>query len=155
MAFDIKMDFSGFDDVRKSLERLATDSELQSINKKIVKKVGKVAQEKASENIKKDLYSKDPMKSGRKGSRTGQHAADNVPITSSTKGGEYGQVIGWEQADISPYFYMKFHEWGTSGSKPMHQAKHFMKKTGKEVYPMLREETNTTYEKELEKRLGK
>ena len=37
------------------------------------------------------------MKSGRRGSRTGQHAADNVPEKEQHKAGNYGEVIGWEK----------------------------------------------------------
>lgn len=47
--------------------------------------------------------------------RTGQHAADNIKVTKAKKEGGIKTVrIGIDKADRSPYFYLKFHEWGTS-----------------------------------------
>ena len=122
MSFNITMDFLGLDEVQREIERLATASELKDLNKKIVKKAGKVGLEESEGQIRKKAYSKNPMKSGRRGSRTGQHAADNVPEKGTTQSGNYGEVIGWEKSDTSPFFYMKFHEWGTT----MHKPKKFM-----------------------------
>lgn len=74
------------------------------------------------------------MKSGRRGSRTGQHAADNVPEKGTTQSGNYGEVIGWEKSDTSPFFYMKFHEWGTT----MHKPKKFMLEAARPTYRALK-----------------
>ena len=68
MSFNITMDFLGLDEVQREIERLATASELKDLNKKIVKKAGKVGLEESEGQIRKKAYSKNPMKSGRRGS---------------------------------------------------------------------------------------
>ncbi len=112
----IEMDFSSFEETMKKVEKLASEAELEEMDRKIVEKTGKVAKEAAVSNVRSRAYSKDPSLSGRKGSRTGQHAGDNIPHTRSRAGGYYKELIGWEKTDNSPYFYMKFHEFGTSGN---------------------------------------
>ena len=47
MSFNITMDFLGLDEVQREIERLATASELKDLNKKIVKKAGKVGLEES------------------------------------------------------------------------------------------------------------
>ncbi|MFR2113288.1 MAG: hypothetical protein ACLS5E_00720 [[Ruminococcus] lactaris] len=54
----------GLDEVQREIERLATASELKDLNKKIVKKAGKVGLEESEGQIRKKAYSKNPMKSG-------------------------------------------------------------------------------------------
>lgn len=47
--------------------------------------------------------------------RTGQHAADNIRVTKAkNEDGLKTVKIGIDKADRSPFFYMKFVEWGTS-----------------------------------------
>jgi HK97 gp10 family phage protein len=47
--------------------------------------------------------------------RTGQHAADNIRVTKAKmENGLKTVKVGIDKADRSPYFYMKFKEWGTS-----------------------------------------
>lgn len=150
MSFNITMDFVGLDEVQREIEKLSTETELKALNKKIVKKAGEVGKKEAQSAIRKKAYSKNPMKSGRKGSRTGKHAADNVPKKASTQSGNYGEVIGWDSGDVSNYFYMKFHEWGTS----MHKPKGFMLDAAKPTYAALKEITEKEYEKMLKEKLG-
>ena len=69
----ISMEFLGLDEVQKEIERLSTESELKALNKEIIKKAGEVGQQEAKAVIKKKAYSENPMKSGKKGSRTGKH----------------------------------------------------------------------------------
>ena len=83
MSFNITMDFLGLDEVQREIERLATASELKDLNKKIVKKAGKVGLEESEGQIRKKAYSKNPMKSGRRGSRTGQPEFSHLPFSSS------------------------------------------------------------------------
>ena len=59
-------------------------------------------------------------------------------------------MIGWEKGDISPYFYMKFHEWGTS----MHKPKKFMLEAAKPTYAALKRIAEEEYEKALKEKLG-
>ena len=118
MSFDISMEFLGLNEMQKEIERLSTESELKALNKKIIKRAGEIGLQEAEGQIRKKAYSSNPMKSGRKGSRTGQHAADNVPKKGTTQSGNYGELVGWDRGDTSPFFYMKFHEWGTTMHKP-------------------------------------
>ena len=78
MSFGISMEFLGLTQMQKEIERLSTESELKALNKKIVKKAGEIGQKEAKSQIKKKAYSKDPTKSGRKGSRTGQQDRKSV-----------------------------------------------------------------------------
>ena len=150
MSFNITMEFAGLNEIQREIEKLSTDAELKAINKKIVKKAGKFGKEEVEEQIRKKVYSKNPMKSGRKGSRTGQHAADNVPKTTSTQSGNYGESIGWDRGDTSPFFYMKFHEWGSS----MHKPKRFMLEASRPTYKVLKTIAEEEYEKVLKDKLG-
>lgn len=150
MSFNITMEFTGLNEIQREIEKLSTESELKALNKKIVKRAGEVGQQEAKSQIRKKAYSKNPMKSGRKGSRTGQHAADNVPKKASTQSGNYGELIGWDRGDVSPFFYMKFHEWGTS----IHKPKGFMLDAAKPTYAALKSIAEEEYEKVLKEKLG-
>ena len=57
MSFNITMNFLGLDEVQKEIERLSTESELKALNKKIVKKAGKVGLEE-SEDKKESIQQK-------------------------------------------------------------------------------------------------
>lgn len=150
MSFNITMEFTGLNEIQREIEKLSTESELKALNKKIVKRAGEIGQQEAKSQIRKKAYSKNPMKSGRKGSRTGQHAADNVPKKASTQSGNYGELIGWDRGDVSPFFYMKFHEWGTS----IHKPKGFMLDAAKPTYRALKSIAEEEYERVLKEKLG-
>ena len=109
------MSISGLDELINNCKRLSGTEAIQNTNKKILKKVGKSVQATAKNIAPR---SKDPMKSGRKGSRTGQHMADVIPLSGvKNKNGSQYITVGWTQSDNSPYFYAKFVEWGTSEQK--------------------------------------
>lgn len=150
MSFDITMEFLGLNEMQREIERLSTESELKTLNKKIVKRAGAIGKQEAESKMRKKAYSKNPMKSGRKGSRTGKHAADNIPIKSSTQSGNYGEIIGWDRDDTSPFFYMKFHEWGSS----IHEPKMFMRDAARPTYEALKVIAEEEYEKVLKEKLG-
>lgn len=150
MSFNITMEFTGLNEIQREIGKLSTESELKALNKKIVKRAGEIGQQEAKSQIRKKAYSKNPMKSGRKGSRTGQHAADNVPKKASTQSGNYGELIGWDRGDVSPFFYMKFHEWGTS----IHKPKGFMLDAAKPTYAALKSIAEEEYERVLKEKLG-
>lgn len=150
MSFDITMEFIGLNEIQREIEKLSTESELKALNKKIVKRAGEIGKQEAKSQIRKKAYSKNPMKSGRKGSRTGKHAADNVPKKASTQSGNYGELIGWDRGDVSPFFYMKFHEWGTS----IHKPKGFMRDAEKPTYTALKSIAEEEYERVLKEKLG-
>ena len=101
----IEMEFEGLDELIKTVELLASEAEVDTANKKILKECGDLAYQTVKPLIHK---SKDNSKSGRKGSRPQGHASDNVPSPKfRTKKGEKYIVVGWEKSDKSPYYYMK------------------------------------------------
>lgn len=111
------MEFEGLSDLIKTVERIATAAEIDRVNKNIIKKCGALTQQSAKTKAHR---SKNPKQSGRKGSRTGKHMADEIPLSNIKKnknGGLY-IIVGWEKDDTSPYFYAKFEEWGTSQRHP-------------------------------------
>lgn len=121
------IEFEGLDELIKEVEKVASEAEIEKANVKILKECGKKAQ--AAAKIKMPV-SDDPMKSGRKGSRTGSHSKDNIPLSGVKKKSGYQSIIvGWEKSDNSPYFYVKFTEWGTTKMKP--QA--YMERTRQEL----------------------
>lgn len=108
--------FEGLDELIKEVEKVANQAEIEKINTKILEKCGKGAQGVVKNKMPR---SENPMISGRNGSRTGKHSADNVPLSGvKNKNGYQSIIVGWEKSDISPYFYVKFTEWGTSKLKP-------------------------------------
>ncbi|WP_181998611.1 HK97-gp10 family putative phage morphogenesis protein [Paraclostridium sordellii] len=114
----IEMVFEGLDEIIKRVESLATESQVESTNKKILKECGELAYSTVKPLIHE---SKDNSTSGRNGSRPNGHARDNVPKPKlRKKGGRTYVVVGWEKTDNSPYFYMKMEEWGTSQRPPHH-----------------------------------
>lgn len=112
----VEMKFDGLDELIRACEKIATGKQLEEIDREIIIDGSKLAKSE----IKRRMHrSKDVSKSGRKGSRTGQHAIDNIPESNiKKKKDRLFMVIGWEKSDDSPYYYMKFEEWGTSKRTP-------------------------------------
>lgn len=137
--------FEGLDELIKEVESVASESIIEKANANILKECGKKAQSSAKSKMPK---SNDPMKSGRVGSRTGQHSADNVPLSGvKNKNGYQSIVAGWEKSDNSPYFYVKFIEWGTSKIKP----KAFMENTKQELNSYFSKVAQKEYENVISK----
>ena len=119
--------FEGLDELIKEVESVASESQIEKVNAKILKTCGNKAKSTAKTKMPR---SNNPMKSGRKGSRTGEHSKDNIPLSGvKNKNGYQSIIVGWDKSDISPYFYVKFTEWGTSNMKP--QA--YMERTRQEL----------------------
>lgn len=113
-----EMEFEGLEELIKMTDKLATESELEASNKKILDKCGELAYKTVKPLIRR---SSDNSKSGRKGNRPPGHAADNVPKPRlRRKNGKLYTVIGWEKSDNTPYYYEKFEEWGSSQRPPYH-----------------------------------
>ncbi|MCQ4699085.1 HK97 gp10 family phage protein [Paeniclostridium sordellii] len=126
----IEMEFEGLDELIKTVELLASEAEVDTSNKKILKECGELAYSTVKPLIHK---SKDNSKSGRKGRRPQGHASDNVPPPKfRTKKGEKYIVVGWEKSDNSNYYYMKMEEWGTSQRPPHHSFGLVNKMLGKQ-----------------------
>lgn len=108
--------FEGLDNLIKEFERLASESEIDKANVSIIKKCAKVVEK----NLKPKVHrSKDVSKSGLKGMRTGQHAADNIEVSKvkNTKGVKF-ITVGWDQTKNKPYSYMQWEEWGNTTREP-------------------------------------
>ena len=74
MSFE--MEFEGFNELVKTVESLASETQLEKANKKVLKKCGDLAYKTVKPLIHQ---SNDNSKSGRKGSRPNGHASDNIP----------------------------------------------------------------------------
>lgn len=137
--------FEGLDELIKEVEKVSRESEIEKANAKILRKCAKKSKETAKTKMPK---SNDPMLSGRKGSRTGKHSADNIPLSGVKKKNGYQSItVGWDKSDNSPYFYTKFTEWGTSKIKPFA----YMESTKQELTKYFSEVAKSEYENLISK----
>lgn len=137
--------FEGLDELIKEVEKVASEYEIEKANAKILKECGKKAQSTVKAKMPR---SNNPMASGRKGSRTGQHSADNVPLSGvKNRKGYQSIIVGWDKSDNSPYFYTKFTEWGTSKMKPFA----YMERTKQELTGYFSEIAKKEYESLISK----
>lgn len=140
----ITIEVTGLKELIKECEKLATPKELEEADKRALKRIGKSAK---NDLLKVMPKSKDVSKSGRKGSRTYSHSADNIPIKIKKENGKLTVMIGWDKGDNSPYFYTKFIEFGTSKMPPLAPFKKIFIRQRKEWDKIFEEE----YIKLLEK----
>ncbi len=118
-----EIEFEGLDELIKTCERLSTENELETTDKKVLKECGDLAYKTVKTLVHR---SKDNSKSGAQhkgGIRLVPpgHAVDNIPKPKIRKRkGNLQCIVGWEKTDNSPYFYMKMEEWGTSKRPPHH-----------------------------------
>lgn len=144
----IKLDFSGLEELMKSLEDCATDTELKAANKRIVNRSTPIVKEAMQKRIP---VSADNSKSGKVGYRPGGHAKNNVPISRiSTRGTQAWAEVGWTLGDSSEYFYMKFVEWGTWKMPPRDFIEIAIKETEDQIAAIAKDE----YEALLARKLG-
>lgn len=144
----IQLDFSGLEELMKSLEECATDTELKAANKRIVNRSTPIVKEAMQKRIP---VSADNSKSGKAGYRPGGHAKQNVPISRiSTQGTQAWAEVGWTLGDSSEYFYMKFVEWGTWKMPPRDFIEIAIKETEDQIAAIAKEE----YEALLALKLG-
>lgn len=143
----IEFNFSELKRLQKQLEGLATEKELEKADAKAFKRIEKII---VSELKSVLPTSEDVSKSGRKGSRTFTHAKDNIPISINKVDGRKELTVGWKKGDNSPFYYMKFVEFGSSKVPPQAPFKKTFIRQVKEYNKILVEE----YENLLEERLG-
>lgn len=113
----ITMEFEDLQDLIKVCEKVANQEEINEATKKALKKIIPIAEIESKKNYPR---SSDVTKSGRAGSRAGQHSADNIPSKIKKQNGSYIAIVGWDKGDTSPYFYNKFLEFGTSKMDARH-----------------------------------
>lgn len=134
--------FEGLDELIKEFESVSSEKEIDKANVKIIKECAKVVEK----NLKPKVHrSKDPMRSGIKGYRTGQHAADNIEVSKvkNTKGVKF-ITVGWDQSKNKPYSYMQWEEWGNTTREPhsvlyptIEESKEAMNKIAEKEYENL------------------
>ena len=108
--------FDGLDDLIKEFENLASEQEIDKANQRILKECAKVVEK----NLKpRTPRSKDVMRSGIKGMKTFEHAADNIEVSKvkNIKGMKY-ITVGWDKGKNKPYSYMQWEEWGNTTRPP-------------------------------------
>ncbi|MDB2122386.1 HK97-gp10 family putative phage morphogenesis protein [Clostridium paraputrificum] len=110
------IEFEGLDELIKKFESVSSEKEIDKANIKIIKECAKIVEK----NLKPKVHrSKDPKKSGIKGLKTGEHAADNIEVSKikNIKGVKF-ITVGWDQSKNSPYSYMQWEEWGNTTREP-------------------------------------
>lgn len=140
----VNIEITGLDELIKQVEEAATPREIEKADRKALKRCGDMSKYEVALAFPR---SKDVTKSGRAGSRTYQHAGDNVPMVIKKKDGKLMVVVGWEKSDNSPYFYSKFIEFGTTRMPPIAPFKRTFIKLRKYWDEIFKEE----YEKLIEK----
>lgn len=111
MADGIDLDFLGFDRLVSELDQMGLRGE--KIEDKALAAGGESIRKAIAERAPRSASPKKPSKS--EPWRTGQHGADHIKVTKAKlEGGIKTVKIGLDKADRSPWFYLKFHEWGTS-----------------------------------------
>lgn len=140
----IKVEVAGLDELIRECEKVATPLEMEEVNKRALKRCGELVGSGLNSAMPR---SKDVTKSGRKGSRTYLHSADNVPMSIKKQNGQLVLYAGWSKGDISPYYYTKFIEFGSSKMPPLAPFKKTFIKQRKEWDAIFLEE----YEKLIEK----
>lgn len=140
----MSVEVSGFDDIFKNLTEMGKD--IEKVEKKALKKAGKVVAKEISKNAPKSIMVKKATKKSKW--RTGKHAADNVPVgrVKTDKYGEKSVSIGWDIGDNSPYFYMKFLEFGTSKITARPFMGRSLDNTEKEVFETITNEMKKAIE---------
>ncbi|WP_207752935.1 HK97-gp10 family putative phage morphogenesis protein [Clostridium yunnanense] len=140
----VSIEVTGLKELIKQVEQLATSRELEEADKKALKRCGDLAKTEVQKIMPK---SQDVSKSGRKGSRTFKHAADNIPIKLKKVDGQLTVIVGWEKGSNDAYFYSKFVEFGSSKMPPSAPFKRTFIRERKEWDKIFEEEYNKLLEK--------
>ena len=141
---NVSITFDGLADMIRQAELLATQSEIDAVNKRIHQRSADAAKPKMKAHMARSANN---AKSGRNGYRPPGHASDNIPVKATAKKGE----VGWKlNGDAENWFYMKFVEWGTSKQPP----KDFIYNTMNESESEFREITEQEYQQLINQKLG-
>lgn len=143
----VSFNFSSLTDLQKQLEELATGNELEKADNKAFDRIKNIARTDLENSMP---VSDNVAHSGRSGSRTYSHAKDYIPAKIRKKNGKKELIIGWESSDNSPYYYMKFLEFGSSKQRPQAPFKKTFEKQIKEYKNIFVEEYQKVIDKKLE-----
>lgn len=145
------MEFQGIDELVKALEKCATDSQIQNLNKSIVTKAQPIIK---SEMTSKMPKSRNQNVSGRgfgSKSHPSSHAADAIPLDKVKVSGTRAEAdVGWTKADNSEHFYVKFINWGTVERPPQE----FIYKAGRAVEGQIQQIAEKEYQDFLNRTVG-
>lgn len=118
----VDMQFEGLQDLIHAFNQLASEDEIENVDKRIISEAEKIVHRVMKQKIP---LSKDNSLSGRglKGGGVSRpkhgHAKENIPISKPKKMAKgVGGFVGWKLNDNSEYFYMKFVLWGTLYTPP-------------------------------------
>lgn len=141
---EISFTFTGFEEVQRGVEALASPAEIRACNKRIYQRSADVTEPRMKAHMAR---SADNSRSGKIGYRPPGHAADNIPKKVTTTKAE----VGWElNGDAENWFYMKFVEWGTSKMPP----RDFLQNTSDESESDYNRIAEDEYQKLLNEKLG-
>lgn len=112
MAEVVSLDVEGMEELLQQLEELG--AAVGRAENAALRAGGTVLQEEVIRRAPRSPSPRQP--SGRQTWRTGQHAADNIEMSNvrTDQDGVKHVLVGTGKGDNSPYFYLKFLEWGTS-----------------------------------------
>ncbi|MDZ5609745.1 HK97-gp10 family putative phage morphogenesis protein [Bacillus pseudomycoides] len=120
-----ELEVFGIEEWIRELENLGQD--VPKITAKALKSGAEVFKEKLETNSPVSVRPHKPTP--KESWRDGKHAKDTILIGKIVKRGGTSYIrIGWDKADRSPHFYMKFQNWGTS-KMPSPPHKGFAEKT--------------------------
>lgn len=147
----IEMEFQGIDELVKALEKCATDSQIQNLNKSIVTKAQPIIK---SEMTSKMPKSRNQSVSGRgfgSKSHPSSHAADAIPLDKVKVSGTRAEAdVGWTKADNSEHFYVKFINWGTVERPPQE----FIYRAGRAAEGQIQQIAEKEYQDFLNRTVG-
>lgn len=145
------MEFQGIDELVKALEKCATDSQIQNLNKSIVTKAQPIIK---SEMTSKMPKSRNQSVSGRgfgSKSHPSSHAADAIPLDKVKVSGTRAEAdVGWTKADNSEHFYVKFINWGTVERPPQE----FIYRAGRAAEGQIQQIAEKEYQDFLNRTVG-
>lgn len=139
----INIQVTGLKEIIKQCEEIATPREIEKAERVALERCGDRAKVELQKTLPRSKY---VYKSGRSGSKTFKHAADNIPMAIKRIKGSLSIVVGWDKSDMSPYFYMKFVEFGTSKQPPQAPFKNAFIKQRKEWTAIFVDEYNKLLE---------
>lgn len=106
------IEFQGVDQMLAEVRKKLGDAS-ERVASKGLKAAAEVIREEVSSRAPRSVTPRQP--SGRQTWRTGLHAADNIKLSRVTREDGMKVIrIGITRGDIHKYFYLKFHEFGTS-----------------------------------------
>jgi len=121
-----EFEMSGHEEIEAKIKKLNAQS--NRVENKAMREGAKLLRDAFSERAPRGPSPRQPTSKSQRW-RTGKHAADNIKVGNvrRDRGGKY-VLVGVQKGDNSRYFYLKFHEWGTTKMP----AKPFMEPTERE-----------------------